>query len=152
MLLSMLAAIALVLVTLLIHYETLRITGELLPRLTIVSPRFRIVFVVLACFVAHTIEVWVFGLSYLWLDSWPGFGDFAGPPHPAFTLEDYVYFSVTTYTSLGYGDIYPTGGLRLMAGVEALTGLLMIGWSASFTYIEMRELWSFHGRGRRDRD
>ena len=33
---------------------------------------------------------------------------------------------------------------RLIAGVEALTGLLMIGWSASFTYLEMERFWR-HG-------
>ncbi|MCW5746983.1 MAG: two pore domain potassium channel family protein [Alphaproteobacteria bacterium] len=153
MLLAMVVVTVLVVVTLLIHYEVLRLTSALLPALTIVSPRFRIFFVMLACFAAHTVEVWVFGLAYLVLDSLPNFGSFGGPAHAPFSIPDYVYFSVVTYTSLGLGDIYPTGGLRLVAGVEALTGLLMIGWSASFTYIEMRELWSFHnGRRRRRSD
>jgi hypothetical protein len=151
MLLAMAAVTALILVTLLIHYEVLRLTASYLPGLTLVPPRFRIVFVMLACFAAHTVEVWVFALVYWGLDSLPDFGGFSGPAHPAFTLTDHVYFSVVTYTSLGLGDIYPTGNMRLIAGVEALTGLLMIGWSASFTYIEMRELWSFH-RERRRRD
>ena len=31
-----------------------------------------------------------------------------------------------TYTSLGLGDIFPLGRLRMVVGVEALTGLLMI--------------------------
>jgi hypothetical protein len=144
----------LILATLLIHYEVLRLTSSYLPGLTFVSPRFRIVFVMLACFAAHTVEVWVFGLAYWGLHNLPQFGDFAGQVSPQFAIADYVYFSVVTYTSLGLGDIYPVGGLRLVAGVEALTGLLMIGWSASFTYIEMRELWSLHpptASGRRRR-
>jgi len=52
-----------------------------------------------------------------------------------------LYFSAETYTSLGYGDVVPTGPLRTLAGVEALNGLLLIGWSASFTYVAMQRFW-----------
>jgi hypothetical protein len=52
-----------------------------------------------------------------------------------------VYFSAETYTSLGYGDVVPHGDLRLLAGMEALNGLLLIGWTASYTYISMERLW-----------
>jgi potassium channel LctB len=38
-----------------------------------------------------------------------------------------------SYTSLGLGDVYPGGSLRLITGVEALNGLLMIARSGSFT-------------------
>ena len=62
---------------------------------------------------------------------------------------DYLYFSTATYTSLGYGDIYPLGGLRLMAGIETITGLMMIAWSASFTYLTMEKFWGLHGPRRR---
>ena len=48
------------------------------------------------------------------------------------------------YTSVGFGDILPQGHLRLIAGVEGLAGLLMIGWSASFTYLMMEKLWLDH--------
>jgi hypothetical protein len=37
--------------------------------------------------------------------------------------------------------VYPVGKMRLIAGIEALTGLLMIGWSASFTYLQMSRNW-----------
>jgi hypothetical protein len=49
--------------------------------------------------------------------------------------------STETYASLGFGDVYPVGVMRLVAGIEALTGLLMIGWTASFTYLEMCRHW-----------
>ena len=55
--------------------------------------------------------------------------------------SDILYFSLTTYTSLGYGDIVPLGPSRLLAGVEALVGLVLIAWTASFTYFEMRRYW-----------
>jgi len=35
----------------------------------------------------------------------------------------------------------PSGPLRFMAGMEALTGLVLIGWTASFMYLQMRRVW-----------
>ena len=52
-----------------------------------------------------------------------------------------LYFSLVTYTSLGYGDIAPLGPARLLAGIESLIGLGLIAWSASFTYLEMQRHW-----------
>ena len=40
------------------------------------------------------------------------------------------------------GDLTPSGPMRLLAGVEALNGLLLIGWSASYIYISMERFWS----------
>lgn len=45
------------------------------------------------------------------------------------------------YTTVGFGDLIPIGPIRLMAGVEALTGLVMITWSASYTFLEMQRDW-----------
>jgi Ion channel len=56
-------------------------------------------------------------------------------------LADYVYFSGTVYTTLGFGDLIPLGHTRFLAAVEALTGLVLIGWSASFTFLEMQRSW-----------
>jgi hypothetical protein len=47
------------------------------------------------------------------------------------------------------GDIAPLGPVRLLAGVEALNGLLMIAWSASFTYLSMENFWAPHARNQR---
>lgn len=57
------------------------------------------------------------------------------------TLLDCVYFSFSTFTTAGYGDIEPTGNLRFLTGVEGLTGLVLVGWSASFLFIEMQRYW-----------
>lgn len=56
-------------------------------------------------------------------------------------LTDAVYFSFTNYTTLGYGDIEPGGQLRFLAGMEAITGLSLITWSASFMFMEMIKFW-----------
>ena len=54
---------------------------------------------------------------------------------------DFVYFSAITYTTVGFGDYVPTGPIRFLAGTEALTGFLLITWSASFTFLEMQRYW-----------
>ena len=121
----------------------LRLISELIPKLKI-QPRLRILVVIYGAFLAHTLEVWLFGLTYYVLATYLNVGTFtASSPHPM-DLFDFVYFSVVVYTSVGFGDIYPIGHMRLIAGVEALTGLLMIGWTASFTYLMMEKLWLDH--------
>jgi hypothetical protein len=52
-----------------------------------------------------------------------------------------VCFSFSTYTTLSYGDIDAVGDLRHLTGLEALTGLVMITWSASFLFLEMQRYW-----------
>jgi len=56
-------------------------------------------------------------------------------------FAEQIYFSFSTYTSLGYGDLVPSEPLRFMAGMEALTGLLLIAWTASFMYLQMQRTW-----------
>jgi hypothetical protein len=149
---AMLASVILVLLTILIHYEALRITAGYLPRMTFVRPRGRIVFVILAIFAAHTAEVYLYAGGYWAMTLADPAGDGARLAQVnGETINDlfnYVYFSSITFTTTGFGDIIPHGALRLIAGVEGLNGLLMIGWSASFTYLCMQELWPLHGRRR----
>lgn len=135
---SMAACVVMVTLTVLVHYESLRlITDQLIPRLRL-HPRHEMVYVIFGVFLAHTIEVWLFAGCYELLVR-AGIGRFYG--HVDGSYLDYLYFSAVTYTSLGFGDVYVFGALRLLAGVEALCGLLMIGWSASYTYLSMERLW-----------
>ena len=50
------------------------------------------------------------------------------------TLEAAVYFSITTYTTVGFGDVVLGPGWRLLAGIEGLTGLILVGWSTAFVF------------------
>lgn len=146
MLLAMLCGVVLVFVTVLIHYEALRITSSVMAHLTM-PPRPRLLVVIFAVFLAHTLEIWIYALGYYLLGHDFGLGvlgEFGGMF--GYQFRDFLYFSTITYTSLGLGDVYPLGDLRLIAGIEALTGLLMIGWSASFTYLAMEKFWYPHGR------
>ena len=42
------------------------------------------------------------------------------------TIYDCLYFSVVTFSSLGYGDIAPYGWMRFVAGFEVLSGLILM--------------------------
>ncbi|MGU3664023.1 potassium channel family protein [Methylobacterium sp. A49B] len=143
MLLALAVSVVLVVSTILVLYETLRLTSEHLSELP-VPPRARILAVVLMTFVGHTVAVWIYAGAYWLLVLRLGVGAFAGAPVTSF--EDCLYFSVVAYTSLGFGDHFPTSHTRLLAGVEALNGLLLIGWSASFTYLAMERYWPLHGK------
>lgn len=123
-----------------IHYETFVLLSARLPRWH-VRPRRRILFGILAALVAHMIEIGVFALAYAILDHRPGLGDLAGADFSG-QFPDYLYFSSVTYTTLGFGDVTPSGPLRLLVGIEALTGLVLITWSASFTFLHTQRLWN----------
>ena len=138
---AMFASTLLVILCILIHYEVLRLISDHLTELPL-TPRARILAVVIACFAAHTVEVWLYGIAYYLSIGAFGLGGFGGQAEAGF--EDSIYFSAVTYTSLGLGDYFPTRGLRLIAGVEALNGLVLIGWSASFTYLAMEKYWPMH--------
>jgi hypothetical protein len=121
-----------------IHYEFLHQVTRLMPRVNI-PHRFRIVMGVFVALTAHAVEVWIFAISFFLMHQADGWGyldgNFTG------TLLDCVYFSFTTFTTLGTGDIEPHGDLRYLTGLESLTGLVLITWSASFLYLEMTRYW-----------
>ena len=89
----------------------------------------------------HIIEIWCYGLSFWVLAKVPDTG-FVHGGEGIGRVFDAIYFSAVTYATVGFGDLAPVGALRLLAGLEALTGLLLITWSASFTYLEMSRQWS----------
>jgi hypothetical protein len=138
MALALFICAALVLATTLLHYEYLRVLSALLPKWQR-SGRVRVLVGILGVFVAHTTEIMLYGIAFYYLRDKFGLGNFGG--HFSDTLSTFLYFSAETYTSLGFGDIYPVGPLRVVCGIETLNGLLMIGWSASFTYVFMEHFW-----------
>ena len=121
-----------------IHYEFLYRASEMIPRLCR-RHRPRILVGVLASLLAHSVEIWVFGLAYYALDHSQGYGHLQGNYDGS--LPAAAYFSFTTFSTLGFGDIEPIGALRYTVGMEALTGLVLITWSASFLFVEMQRYW-----------
>ncbi|MBL4598410.1 MAG: two pore domain potassium channel family protein [Rhizobiaceae bacterium] len=68
---------------------------------------------------AHTIQVWIWASSFMYLG--------------VFTeLADAIYFSLVTYTTVGYGDVTAGDGFRIYAAMAAVTGLLNFGLSTAF--------------------
>ena len=99
--------------------------------------------VMLSLFALHTVEVSLYAVAIRILAGIEGAPAIAG--ELARDWSDYLYFSFTSYSSLGIGDVYPRGGVRLLTGIEALNGLMMIAWSASYSYLIMERLWGFPG-------
>ncbi|MBT8148979.1 MAG: potassium channel family protein [Gammaproteobacteria bacterium] len=122
----------------LVHYEFLRSISALIPHMKI-NHRLRIVFGVIGALVAHSIEIILFALAYYFMPALPDWGELHGNFNG--TLSDCIYFSYTTFTTLGVGDIEPHGAIRQLVGFESLTGLLLITWTASFLYFEMQRYW-----------
>lgn len=101
----------------------------------------RVMLAVLILFAAHfgaiVIYAVAFGVGYQLLQ----LGSLSG--EAVETVQDYLYFSAVSYTSLGIGDIFPKDHLRLLTGVEALNGLLLIAWSGAFLFAMMNRLWDW---------
>lgn len=138
MLIVAIACLLLVALTTATHFEVLRLLNTALPRLR-VPHRSKLMVVIFAAFAAHAVEILLYGLTLYFMVRYLPVGTLAGPA--GFSLSSCLYFSAETYTSLGFGDLTPTGPVRLLAGAEALNGLLLIGWSASFAYIAMERFW-----------
>jgi hypothetical protein len=67
------------------------------------------------------VEIAVWGSFYAWQQCMPD-------------LQSSLYFSAVTYTTTGYGDLVLPKDWRLVGGIEALTGILMCGWSTGFFF------------------
>jgi hypothetical protein len=121
-----------------VHYEALsRLTG-LLKRIHM-PPRPRILLLIFSILFTHVVEIWIFGGAYFYLVSTDGHGSLLA--HHAIGLFDSIYFSAVCFTTLGLGDVVPVGAVRFMTGTEALTGFVLVAWSASFTFVEMERFW-----------
>ena len=130
--------LALVAIVVAIHHEVLRFASRRFRR-EVRRPRMAVIGGLAFALAAHVLEVWVFALGYFALSEVSGVGalrgDFSGG------LLDCSYYSFAVYTSVGFGDITPEGPLRLLTGMEALTGLVLIAWTASFMFLQIQAQW-----------
>jgi hypothetical protein len=74
---------------------------------------------VLGLFCIHAVEVWLWAAAYLAIGAMPG-------------LDVALYFSIATFSTLGYGDVVPPEAWRVLAGIEGMNGFLLIGWSTAY--------------------
>lgn len=85
---------------------------------------------ILGIFMLVTMHIWLWAITYKLL-SIPEFK----------TLEDAVYFSTVTFTTLGYGDIVLHDQWRVLSGIEAANGVVLLGWSTAFLFEIMQLLY-----------
>jgi hypothetical protein len=71
--------------------------------------------------VVHLAEIAMWAVLYAWRGAIPD-------------MASALYFSAVTYTTTGYGDVVLPVQWRLVGGIEALTGILMCGWSTGFFF------------------
>lgn len=86
----------------------------------------------------HVVEVLIWAVAYRVLT----------PISSLDTFEKAMYFSVVTFTTLGYGDItLPEQEWRMLSGIEALNGILLVGWTTAFLFAVVQRSWSSTARG-----
>ena len=123
----------------LVHYEGLVRLSVGIGRRHESQRRRRVLHGIFGVLALHVVEIWIFGIATWLLLRGPETGAVAGAH--ALGLLDAIYLSAVTYTTVGFGDLAPVGPIRFLCGTEALAGLVLITWSASFTFLEMDRFW-----------
>jgi len=103
-----------------------------LPESTFVKKSIRLlIFTAFFLLSLHFIEASVWAFVYR---IHPGIEEFE-------SFEKAIYFSFVTFTTLGYGEITIGSSNRLLAGFEAINGILLIGWSTAFMFSLFQIIW-----------
>lgn len=98
----------------------------------------KLIAIICGLFVAHVVEVVVYAFVYYFSHLIPGFGELPGT-----SFEDWInalYFSFVAYSSLGAGELSASGWFKILYGLEAINGLVLITWSASFSLLAMNRM------------
>lgn len=77
--------------------------------------------VVISIIALHGIEIWAFALVFMKVGATQG-------------LENSLYFSTISYSTVGYNDLHISPNWRLMGAFESILGMLLLGWSTSFFF------------------
>jgi len=75
----------------------------------------------LGLFALHAVEIWTWAGTFWWLGV---FRDF----------EHALYFSTSTFVTIGYGDVVLGPGMRILGAIEGANGIILIGWSTAFFF------------------
>lgn len=79
----------------------------------------------------HTVEIWSYAVLYLAL-------------HAFHDLEEALYFSTVTYSSIGYGDLLLPHAWRILGAIEGAVGIIMLGWSTAYLVSLLTQLKLMH--------
>jgi hypothetical protein len=94
---------------------------------TIMRQGFILIFVFAVVITLHLIE------TAIWATFYYGYRLFE-------TFETALYFSLGTYSTIGYGDVVLPGRWRLLGGIEGISGVLLCGLSAAFIFAVVNAL------------
>lgn len=83
-------------------------------------------------FLLHFVESLLWAIAYLAI---PSINEIT-------TIEEATYFSVVTFATLGYGDVVINQPWRLLSGIQAMNGLIIMGWSTALFLAVLQRLWS----------
>ena len=99
------------------------VTAERLRKINPLSPRGALftLAIVLAMLALHGVEIWAFALTYLGLGA-------------AERLEEALYFSTISYSTVGYNDTHIAADWRLLGAFESILGIFLLGWSTAFFF------------------
>lgn len=80
----------------------------------------------------HVLEVLVWAVAYYHMPDMAGLGSF----------EEAVYFSIVTFTTLGYGDVTLNADWNFLAGMEAMVGITVFGLTTALIFSVIQKIWT----------
>ena len=142
-----LTAIFFIALTVGLHYKALQFTAYLIePR--VARHDFWIAAAIVLMVLAHLVEIGLFACGWWALMRFGHIQLVMFDPISGVTairdsaaIDDLIYFSGVVYSSLGFGDIIPIGAGRRFAIAESVLGLVLIAWTASYSYLLMQRNW-----------
>ena len=81
-----------------------------------------------AAFLSHVVQIWIWAVVYRLA------GEFD-------TMQTALYFSTSSFTTVGYGDVTASPDWRLLGSFESAAGMLLFGLSTAFLFEVMRDVW-----------
>ena len=127
-----------------VHLTMLRVLNDrVLPRFQRHS-RTAAGIMVLIALVGHLLEIWIFSVAILIVGS---LSDTQFAEELQLDGFDAFYYSAVSYTSMGAEPLRESP-LRILTAIEALTGLILITWTASFIFLVMQQTWEGRRPGR----
>lgn len=60
------------------------------------------------------------------------------------SFSESIYFSLITFTTIGYGDVVIDSEWRILAGLEAINGIMLVGWSTAMVFAFLQVIYK-HG-------